>query len=967
MTAPGDLRALAAGLVAGVRAAYRRRGAIRAATSALAWAAGTAAGLAAIDAAAGFSAGARGALATLPAAAFLFALARGLTRALRPRPAGTFARLAEERAALGERLATALTAHPGGLLGASFGAEARPYLASVQARGVVPWRLRGPALSLAASLLALFAIAAFQGGPQAALERWLDPGAGVGAAADAGGEGTVAAGGAADEPRIAAVSWRASPPGYSGLEARSGDGGVPIQTLAGSRVRVAVEARGGRLEARVIGGPTPRRSEPAPGRIELEWTLAGADRALELELRAAGRVVERRLVPLRPVADAPPHVSLEAPARDLTLAEGRGVVEVRARAEDDFAVRAFDLLWIRSRGSGESYSFDQGVLPWSRTEGPARSRLASARLDLGSLDLGPGDVLHIRAVAVDNNAVGGPGEGVSDTRTLRVARADEEDLVDAVLTLPAEAEANPILSQRMLILLTERLIAGGPGPDALRAGALDIAREQARLRGRIGEIIFSRTGDGSEEVPADPFAPPDDLFGGEIEDAGHGHDEEGRDPLDPEDVLEAASLATGTGEEEELEHRHDESAVLSLNRDLLAAYNAMWEAERELRQAAAAASLPPQHQALDILQRIRQGERVFARGRQTVPPVDVAAARGTGELEGVNPGARESAGAADTRPRLAALVEDALRLWEELDAARGSLAAADLAARLFSDPAIDTRAGELAGRAADAARQGDHDGARRLLAQALRVLTPALRAGSVAGPAAGSAPPYFDALVRSAEETSPERGTPRAPGSFRFATARYASGDWDSAPLVPANITHSIAQYTDIPVEPEPAVVDLASREVFGYPLLFMTGHLPVRFTATESDNLRAYVERGGLLFIDDHNHDIDAAFHRTVVAELERIFGSGSLAELPDDHELFRAFFDFPDGPPTTAHELNGWGDGLVHESLRAILSGGRIGVLYSNKDYSSQWNYHAQNKRFNAIDDTRFGVNVIVYALTR
>ena len=72
-------------------------------------------------------------------------------------------------------------------------------------------------------------------------------------------------------------------------------------------------------------------------------------------------------------------------------------------------------------------------------------------------------------------------------------------------------------------------------------------------------------------------------------------------------------------------------------------------------------------------------------------------------------------------------------------------------------------------------------------------------------------------------------------------------------------------------------------------------------------------------------------------------------------------------DGPPTTSHELNGWGDNLVHKNLQVVMSNGRIAVLYSSKDYSSEWGYHPESKRFMAIDNTRFGVNVIVYALTR
>ena len=200
---------------------------------------------------------------------------------------------------------------------------------------------------------------------------------------------------------------------------------------------------------------------------------------------------------------------------------------------------------------------------------------------------------------------------------------------------------------------------------------------------------------------------------------------------------------------------------------------------------------------------------------------------------------------------------------------------------------------------------------------------------------------------------------------FVFATAQYESGDWDSAPLVPANIIDSVARYTSIPVDPAGVTVALGSDDLLRYPLVYLTGHLPVRFTDAERRTLHRFVERGGMLFVDDHNHDIDGAFHRTATEEIGRTVGT--LAELPNDHELYSAFFAFPDGPPTTSHELNGWGDNLIHPHLLAVLRGNRIAVLYSSKDYSSEWSYHPQNKRFLSVDNTRFGVNVVVYALTR
>jgi hypothetical protein len=206
---------------------------------------------------------------------------------------------------------------------------------------------------------------------------------------------------------------------------------------------------------------------------------------------------------------------------------------------------------------------------------------------------------------------------------------------------------------------------------------------------------------------------------------------------------------------------------------------------------------------------------------------------------------------------------------------------------------------------------------------------------------------------------------PPAPNEFVFATAQYESGDWDSAPLVPANLIDSVARYTSIAVAAQGVNVPLTSDALLRHPLVYLTGHLPVRFSDAERANLRRFLDRGGILFVDDHNHDVDGAFHKTATEELARV--AGPLAELPNDDPLYHAFFTFADGPPTTSHELNGWGDNLVHKHLLAARRGDRIAVLFSNKDYSSEWNFHPENKRFQSVDNTRFGVNIVVYALTR
>ena len=200
---------------------------------------------------------------------------------------------------------------------------------------------------------------------------------------------------------------------------------------------------------------------------------------------------------------------------------------------------------------------------------------------------------------------------------------------------------------------------------------------------------------------------------------------------------------------------------------------------------------------------------------------------------------------------------------------------------------------------------------------------------------------------------------------FFFTRLQYESGDWDVDQRMPSNILHSLVQYTTIPVDTVEKVVPLSSSDIFESPFCYLSGHKLVQFTKEERNNFKSYVENGGFVFVDDCNHDIEGLFAKSFEVQMDNLFGAGELKELPNDHDLYRSFFEF-DGPPATSQELNGWGDDLVHEYLKAIEVNGRIGVLYSNKDYGCEWDYDFRNKRWYKHDNTRFSVNIITYALT-
>lgn len=199
---------------------------------------------------------------------------------------------------------------------------------------------------------------------------------------------------------------------------------------------------------------------------------------------------------------------------------------------------------------------------------------------------------------------------------------------------------------------------------------------------------------------------------------------------------------------------------------------------------------------------------------------------------------------------------------------------------------------------------------------------------------------------------------------FYFTRLTYESGDWDVDVRMPSNVLNSLVEYTTLRVDPVERIVALSDPKMLEAPFCYFAGHKLVQFSAAERKNLERYVKGGGFLFVDDCNHDIDGLFAKSFEAELARIFGPRALHKIPNNHPVYSSFFHF-DGPPNTSVELNGWGDDLVHDYLKAIEVGGRVRLLYSNKDYGCEWDYDFRNKRWLVVDNTRFAVNIIQYAL--
>ena len=321
-----------------------------------------------------------------------------------------------------------------------------------------------------------------------------------------------------------------------------------------------------------------------------------------------------RTVALEPRADSAPHVVLEVPAHDSVLPGISGRVQLSATARDGIGIKSGWFELIVSSGSGESFSFRSAALGRTSSDGAHELHLATV-LRLDTLGLKPGDVLHVRAVARDANPASDAEPGSSETRTLRVLRAGDGDSL-AVEAAPPPDVGQGEVSERMLIMLTETLVKQErtvAQPTRLTESR-SIGRDQSRLRKRVGQIIFMR------------------LTG-----APGGDDEEAAAQADTVSPAEALLRAAGAGEATE---EAEGGPIIGINRPLLEAYNAMWDAERRLSIGEPREALPPMRVALAAIQRARAAERLYLRGRPPTVTLDIARIRLTGKREGIDPSAR---------------------------------------------------------------------------------------------------------------------------------------------------------------------------------------------------------------------------------------------------------------------------------------------------------------------------------------
>lgn len=150
-------------------------------------------------------------------------------------------------------------------------------------------------------------------------------------------------------------------------------------------------------------------------------------------------------------------------------------------------------------------------------------------------------------------------------------------------------------------------------------------------------------------------------------------------------------------------------------------------------------------------------------------------------------------------------------------------------------------------------------------------------------------------------------------------------GDWYANPTAVPNLIRFCNTNINTKLNEKPRNIEAQSKELFDFPLVFLTGHGNIYFSEQAVANLRDYLVSGGFMHISD-NYGLDEYIRK----EMKKVFPELEFEEIPFEHEIYHQKYNFTTLPKIHEHDGKpAQGFGLFYE--------GRLICFY---DYESDLN---------------------------
>jgi hypothetical protein len=505
-------------------------------------------------------------------------------------------------------------------------------------------------------------------------------------------------------PAVEHVAIEVVPPAYAGLPTTTARDPERLDLLAGSRLRLRIEATADDLTLALDGlaAQTIARRDADSRTFTQELTptqsgvLAISARTRGIE-DAAAPAAAHRLIAVTVTPDLPPVVTISVPGHDLMASDPQGRVRIVANATDDYGLRTLTLRYTKVSGSGERFEFKEAELPLTIARGSARSWEGSVERSLRDLNVDVGDTIVYYAAATDNRP--GQPRAVSDSFVIEISQTGAA--IAGGFAVPKDEDVFAI-SLNALIQKTEKLHgkrATMPAAEFAQSSS-GLAIEQRMVR---SEFLFSMGTHGRVEDEEEEAENSNEIQEGRLENRGQS--------------------------------------------ELAQAVDLMTLAERNLTDANTGDALKAQRAALAAVQRAQSRQRYFLRTIPTGSRIDQNR-RLTGNLteaaSSQHPGPTTSPDA--QAAALRTLLNDCARLSAALDGANAAQTtdfASSIGARMM---ALDPTSTQLHAAAASLlqvaplAARGRIEEARGTVRSAAALLVPlAQRAAAASAGSAASA------------------------------------------------------------------------------------------------------------------------------------------------------------------------------------------------------------------------------------
>ena len=224
----------------------------------------------------------------------------------------------------------------------------------------------------------------------------------------------------------------------------------------------------------------------------------------------------------------------------------------------------------------------------------------------------------------------------------------------------------------------------------------------------------------------------------------------------------------------------------------------------------------------------------------------------------------------------------------------------------------------------------------------------------------------------------PSQSTKRINGeSFRRGTLFIANlrhpGGCSAAPRALVNLMEAVADEIKIPTGIEEHDLSITDDAIFDYHLVFMHGRTSFSLTDSQREQLRKYIQRGGMLFAN--SICASKAFTESFCKEMTTILPEYPLEPIPVSDPIFsKAYGGFDLSKVTRRDPQARSGNESIRDRLRSVppeLQGIRIddryAVIFSRYDLSCA--LEKQNslecQGYIREDAARIGLNVVLYSL--